>query len=135
MTIEECHKVLACKVDRTWNLHKVALAKNLQLDFFTMLSNYVAANSFLDAFAAYRNSLGLPACTVNLGIIDVGYMVRNDDLLQRNTGNSITTFINELLLFKFRPFAILRQTSEPVSLGSRTQIIAGLAVWNPSASS
>ena len=141
MTIEEYHKVLSCKVDGTWNLHNVALENNLQLDFFTMLSsissvlgtrgqgNYVAGNSFLDAFAAYRQGLGLPGYTVNLGIVeDVGYMAREEDLLQRFEGNSITTFISELVLSKIMEFAILQQSSEPVSSGSRTQMITGLSV-------
>lgn len=60
--------------------------KSLPLDFFVMFSSiasllgniaqssYSAANLFMDSFASYRRSLGLPANTINWGVIaDVGY--------------------------------------------------------------
>ena len=96
MTIDDYHAALRCKINGTWNLHKVALEQSLNLDFFTMLSsissvlgskaqaNYAAGNAFLDAFSSYRLGLGLPANTINLGVIqDIGYIARNDDLLTR----------------------------------------------------
>lgn len=65
------------------NLHKCLL--NHDLDFFVMLSsgcgilgnegqsNYSASSTFLDTFARYRQSLGLPASSVDLGFVeDVG---------------------------------------------------------------
>lgn len=85
MTVREYHEALTCKVTGTWNIHHAAAQTQHSLDFFTMLSsisgivgtagqtNYCAGNSFQDAFALYRHSLGLPAHTIDLGIVeDVG---------------------------------------------------------------
>ena len=143
MTIQEYHAALACKIQGVWNLHNVTLERGINLDFFTMLSsissilgtkaqaNYVAANSFLDAFAAYRHRLGLPACTVNLGIVEhIGYMAEQDGLLQRHV-NKVTTFINEALLSNIFQFSILQQGREPINPQSRTQMVTGLVVPQP----
>jgi acyl carrier protein len=83
--------VMAPKVDGTWNLHLGSL--NRPLDFFVLFSsvssvigspgqgNYAAANSFLDAFAHYRRSLGLPATTINWGRLSgVGYIARHPEI-------------------------------------------------------
>ena len=82
------NSVLQPKMLGGWNLH-VATA-GLQLDHFisfssvsgligtTKQSNYSAANCFLDALAAYRQSRGLAALTVNWGAIGgSGYLERN----------------------------------------------------------
>ncbi|MDB4286019.1 SDR family NAD(P)-dependent oxidoreductase [bacterium] len=70
-------KVMAPKVDGTWNLHNTTL--NLPLDFFLLFSsavsvlgspgqgNYAAASSYLDAMAYFRRNLGLPAMSINWG--------------------------------------------------------------------
>src|SRR3569833_2221282 len=68
----------------TWNLHEL-LPRDM--DFFVLLSSavgiignasqaaYGAASTFQDAFAAYRNRLGLPAVAVDLGMITgIGYV-------------------------------------------------------------
>ncbi|KAL1625569.1 hypothetical protein SLS56_007228 [Neofusicoccum ribis] len=86
-SLEDYHTVISSKVRGTWNLHEASLQTAAPLDFFTLLSsisglvgkkgqaNYAAANTFLDAFSAYRNAQGLPANAVNLGVIeDVGYI-------------------------------------------------------------
>ncbi|MEM9271361.1 MAG: type I polyketide synthase [Cyanobacteria bacterium P01_F01_bin.143] len=71
-------KVMAPKVQGSWNLHQ--LTQNLSLDFFVCFSsaasllgsvaqgNYAAANSFMDALAHYRQAQGLPALTINWGV-------------------------------------------------------------------
>lgn len=44
-------------------------------------SNYCSANYFLDIFARYRQSLGLPGMSVGLGLIsEVGYLHENPDI-------------------------------------------------------
>jgi short-subunit dehydrogenase/acyl carrier protein len=77
LTRESFDRVFAPKVEGAWRVH--ALTENLQLDFFVLFSsaasffgspgqaNYSAANSFLDALAAHRHALGLPALSVNWG--------------------------------------------------------------------
>ncbi len=71
------------------------LSRGNELDFFVCTSsvsscmghvgqaNYVAANTFLDFFVQKRRQQGLPATTINLGVLsDVGVIAR-DELLTR----------------------------------------------------
>jgi NAD(P)-dependent dehydrogenase (short-subunit alcohol dehydrogenase family)/acyl carrier protein len=70
-------RVFAPKVQGAWQLH--TLTCHLSLDFFVMFSstasllgspgqgNYAAANSFMDALAHHRRSLGLSATSINWG--------------------------------------------------------------------
>jgi KR domain len=45
-------------------------------------TSYAAGNLFLDNFASYRRSLGLPAQTINWGVIDkVGVVARSTGTL------------------------------------------------------
>ena len=76
-TWEKFNKVLAPKVIGAWNLHQCT--RSIDLDFFVMFSsiaslvgspgqgNYAAANASLDAIANYRQSIGLPALSINWG--------------------------------------------------------------------
>jgi acyl transferase domain-containing protein/NADPH:quinone reductase-like Zn-dependent oxidoreductase/surfactin synthase thioesterase subunit/NADP-dependent 3-hydroxy acid dehydrogenase YdfG len=69
------------KAQGAWNLHAATLAAGANLDFFVMLSsisavfgfngqvNYAAANFFEDSLACYRRQCGLPATSVNLGVM------------------------------------------------------------------
>ena len=70
-------KVMAPKINGTWNLH--VLTQALKLDFFICFSsissvigswgqsNYAAANAFMDALMHYRHSIGLPGQSMNWG--------------------------------------------------------------------
>lgn len=70
-------QVMAPKIQGTWILH--TLTQSLPLDFFICFSsfsslagapgqgNYAAANAFIDAFATYRQQLGLPGLSINWG--------------------------------------------------------------------
>ena len=82
------------KVQGTWNLHNQLSRKDL--DFFVMLSsvvgvagnpsqaNYGAAGTFLDAIAAFRKANGLPAVSLDFGMIQsVGYVAENDAVAER----------------------------------------------------
>lgn len=89
MTLSDYTSSLSPKVLGTWNLH--ALLPNL--DLFVLVSSFVgvignasqaaysAASSFQDAFSTYRNSLGLPATTIDLGLVtEIGYVADRDIL-------------------------------------------------------
>ncbi len=77
LTWDGMKKVLAPKVWGAWNLHQ--LTENLPLELFVLYSSaaallgspgqgsHVAANSFLDALAQYRQQLGLPGLSINWG--------------------------------------------------------------------
>jgi acyl transferase domain-containing protein/NAD(P)-dependent dehydrogenase (short-subunit alcohol dehydrogenase family) len=77
VTPDRFERVMAPKVEGTWNLHASTLGE--QLDFFVLFSSiasihpqpgmgiYAAANAFLDGFAHYRHSQGMPATAVNWG--------------------------------------------------------------------
>ncbi|KAL4912325.1 hypothetical protein BDW62DRAFT_24860 [Aspergillus aurantiobrunneus] len=95
MTREAWQTGTLAKVQGTWNLHRAlsALDKEKHLDFFLLTSsiagkmgtateaNYCAANNFLDTFARYRRSLGLPAVSLGLGMVsEVGYLHENLDI-------------------------------------------------------
>ena len=80
--VEMGHERLAAalrpKVRGTWILHQLAVG--IPLDFFALfssttalwgaskLAHYAAANSFLDGFAHYRRSIGLPATSIDWGL-------------------------------------------------------------------
>ena len=96
MTLEQWTRASDPKVHGAWNLHLATLELGIQLDFLVFLSsmsglngqpgqaNYAGANTFLDAFAQYRNSLGLAASSIDIGAVaDMGYAARDDGLLQR----------------------------------------------------
>ncbi|GIZ44216.1 hypothetical protein CKM354_000742000 [Cercospora kikuchii] len=144
MTFSEYHEAMACKIQGTWNLHDAAAEAGLQLDFFTMLSsisgvignrgqaNYSAANVFLDAFAYFRRSQGLSACSVDLGVIeDAGVIAENADLHNQFDSKTFAG-INDGLLRKILYMSILQQTGPaPPSKQAATQMITGLVTPQP----
>ena len=81
VTREQVISILRPKTLGTWILHQQTAA--MDLDFFVLfssnasllgaqeLSHYSAANQFLDAFANYRHSIGLPAAAINWGAWEV----------------------------------------------------------------
>ena len=96
MTYQQWNEACAPKVQGTWNLHNASISEGLDLDFFVLMSslsgtignpgqaNYASANTFLDAFAQYRNNNGLPASSIDIGAVkDVGYLSENSALMQQ----------------------------------------------------
>jgi acyl carrier protein len=134
MAVEDYLAVMEPKYNGTWNLHNLLPQ---DLDFFVMLSSvsgvignatqsaYAAANTFLDAFAAYRNSLGLPAVALDLGVIGgVGYLSENKELaaaMQRQ-GFHVTN-----------PDVLLALVQSAIALPRRkhgeAQTVTGLGAW------
>lgn len=141
MTVEEFHDAGRAKIQGTWNLHQAAAEQKAPLDFFTMLSsisgvigqkgqaNYASANAFLDAFAIYRQSQGLRACTVDLGVIeDVGYIAEREDLAARLDNTLWNVGINESLLHRILGYSIMQQQPRPLTPQPSTQLITGIPV-------
>lgn len=103
MTQEEFQIPLLAKILGTWNLHHAT--KHMELDIFLMHSsiasvfgnysqtNYAAANAFLDSFAHYRRSIGLPGQTINWGALDVG--MGSDASLQEIFSHKGTKVLSE----------------------------------------
>jgi len=80
--------VIRSKAFGAWLLHQAS--RDMELDCFVMFSsvssifgnpaqgNYAAANAFLDSLAHHRHALGLPALTINWGVLGgEGYVARN----------------------------------------------------------
>ncbi len=80
------------KITGAWILHQ--LTKEMALDFFVCFSSasavwgakgqahYGAANHFLDMLAHYRRAMGLPALTLNWGLLEGGGMVSDREYHQ-----------------------------------------------------
>lgn len=92
LTPEAVSAVLRAKTLSAWNLHR--LTAGTPLDFLVLFSsattvlgnpgqaNYVAANTGLEALAAYRRSLGLAAVSFGWGpVTDVGMLAARPDTL------------------------------------------------------
>jgi acyl transferase domain-containing protein/NADPH:quinone reductase-like Zn-dependent oxidoreductase/NAD(P)-dependent dehydrogenase (short-subunit alcohol dehydrogenase family)/SAM-dependent methyltransferase/acyl carrier protein len=88
LTRERFRNVMAPKAYGAWLLHEST--RDFGLDCFVMFSSvssifgnpaqgsYGAANAFLDSLAHHRHALGLPALTVNWGVLGGGgYVARN----------------------------------------------------------
>jgi NADPH:quinone reductase-like Zn-dependent oxidoreductase/acyl carrier protein len=106
------HKVMRPKQDGAWNLHQLGGAG--EVDAFVLYSsaasllgspgqgNYAAANAFLDGLAQYRQSLGLPALSINWGpFTEVGLAAvqanRGERLVSRGMGGITTEQSHEVL--------------------------------------
>jgi NADPH:quinone reductase-like Zn-dependent oxidoreductase/NAD(P)-dependent dehydrogenase (short-subunit alcohol dehydrogenase family)/acyl carrier protein/SAM-dependent methyltransferase len=89
LTRERMASVMVPKARGAWLLHQATCAR--ALDCFVMFSsvsslfgnpaqgNYSAANALLDSLAHHRHALGLPALTVNWGVLGgEGYVARNE---------------------------------------------------------
>lgn len=93
LTQQEFNTILAPKVTGGWNLHQAS--KNYKLDNFILFSSascllglsgqvsYVAANTFLDTLAQYRQKQNLPALSVNWGVMSDAGMVASAKNLEK----------------------------------------------------
>ncbi|CAN8096766.1 unnamed protein product [Discula destructiva] len=94
-TYDDWQEVQGARVLGAWNVHNALLETETNLDFFVMYgsfsglvgnwgqANYSASNAFMDAFAQYRRSLGLPATTIDIGVVEeVGYVSESPRVLE-----------------------------------------------------
>ncbi|MDN5202950.1 SDR family NAD(P)-dependent oxidoreductase [Fulvivirgaceae bacterium BMA10] len=128
---ERFMRVFRPKVLGAWNLHQATQKETL--DFFLMLSsissifglpgqsNYSAANNFLDRLAHYRQSIGLRASSVNLGVLGM-YAG-----MSKEGGNVINVLANQGWL----PLSLQQVTSkiENVLLQQPAQRMAANLDW------
>jgi len=134
MTVDDYNAVLQPKFQGTWNLHEF-LPKDM--DFFLMLSSvsgvignatqapYAAGSTFMDAFSTYRNSLGLPSVTLDLGVITgIGYLAENKELSEGMERQGFEG-TNETKLMALIQSAI----TEPRREGVLSQTVTGLGTW------
>lgn len=133
--MEDYNTVLRPKYAGTWNMHNHLPA---DLDFFVMLSSisgvignatqsaYAAGSAFMDSFAAYRNNLGLPAVSLDLGTVtDVGYLAENNDLAEKMAKQGFqSTDIKTLL-------SLVQLAISQSHAGTHSQIVTGLGEWKP----
>ena len=139
MTHSQWRNVLRLKIQGTWNIHNAIRGKDEQLDFFLMTSslsgsivsptesNYCAANCFLDYFAAYRRSLGLPATSLALGQMSgIGYIHEHAEIEQMLARRGITDLSEDDMLH-FIDIVLSSDCREPSSLAqTNAHIVTGL---------
>lgn len=124
ITHERYMKVFNPKALGCWILH--VATKDMDLDHFVSYSSisavygnpgqvsYVGANSFLDNFSHWRRAQGLPATTINWGVIrDVGFVARSE---------KVGANVNELLY---------KQGWKSFSLQQATTILENILLSNP----
>lgn len=146
MTVEDFQASVYARVEGTWNLHRATTELLKQpLNFFTLLSstsgivgrqgqsNYAAANTFLDAFALYREQQGLCANSVDLGYIeDVGYVADDDTGLAAKINTRHWIPINESMLRRILTYSIFQQDRlAPLNKESSAQLVTGVAYPYP----
>ncbi|KAL0935770.1 KR domain-containing protein [Colletotrichum truncatum] len=142
MTLEEWQQAVAPKVQGTWNLH-LATQDCTSLDFFVLFSsisgivgqpgqaNYAAANTFLDSFARWRLTQGLPASSVDIGAVDDIGVISNNETLRRAMKTTGAYMINEAELMEAIGASVLLKEGPATG----TNFVLGLASTTPLTSS
>ena len=126
MTFDDFNVAVCPKMQGSWNLHK----QLTDVDFFIMLSslmgvmggasqaNYAAGGAFQDALASYRRAQGLPAVTIDLGMVKaVGYVAATRGVSDR------------LARIGFKPISedeVLRILESVILSPSSAQVITGI---------
>lgn len=145
MSLDDFNKVIHPKMLGTLHLHELLLEHDL--DFFVltssvlgaigaaMQSNYSAANAYLDHMARYRQSMGLQAMSIALGmIIDVGHVEEHPEVekaLKRNGLYGITVdefLVNMELACRRRDLRNVAVSQSPYKYdpGASSHIVTGM---------
>jgi hypothetical protein len=130
------------KVEGTWNLHDTFLGHDL--DFFWMASslatvidqsgqaNYKAANTFLEAFSQYRQSLGLPASVLSICPIDnVGFFTENPWAV-RIAKSQGQYFLGEKEFLDYMEASLLNSAAQKSAGGSSSPTSRSMVSWEAS---
>ena len=125
------------KIQGTDNLHSYFKTQNQPLDFFIMLSSvvsvvgntgqaaYGAANSYLDGLARHRNTQGLTAHSINVGVVsDAGVVSQNEDLARMLASKGYSTITVKDLLHLL-DHVIQHSDPQPTN-SAQSQTIMGL---------
>ncbi|KAK4214346.1 hypothetical protein QBC37DRAFT_421440 [Rhypophila decipiens] len=148
MTLDQWQVGVDAKVKSSTNLHNLLLSH--QLDFFVLLSslvgqlgnvsqaNYGAGNSFEDALARHRSSLGLPALSLDLsGVTDVGFVATQttadgtNDVQKRVEGlGSVSITTPEIHRVLERALTKSMASTTTQNSPDDAQILMGLARWD-----
>jgi acyl transferase domain-containing protein/acyl carrier protein len=127
---DRMRSVIEPKAYGAWLLHE--RTRGMTLDCFVMYSsvssifgnpaqgNYGAANAFLDALAYHRRALGLPALTMNWGVLGgEGYVARNE---------RVAEFLARQGTTELSPGEVMSLMESSLSAGS-TQVMAIRVDW------
>ncbi|KAL8687483.1 MAG: hypothetical protein Q9218_006357 [Villophora microphyllina] len=133
MSFEDYQTAVGPKVQGSWNLHEHF--QDTPLDFFILLSsmtgvagnssqtNYAAGGSFQDALARYRSTRGLPAVSLDLGMVrSVGYVAETIGVAERMQRNGYR-FVEEAEVMRLIESAILEPRRKP----DTSQVMIGIA--------
>ncbi|MCJ1465537.1 hypothetical protein MMC07_004155 [Pseudocyphellaria aurata] len=136
MTGDQWDRVLRVKIESAWIFHEETLKDPVEV--FILFSsiasvlgnrnqgNYNVGNTFLNALAEYRQTLGLPAISIALGAMaDVGilYSLGNKDLLRTLTRSGLS-HLQKPHLAKIMEAAVLESPRRDRSL-----ILTGLEMF------
>jgi acyl carrier protein/short-subunit dehydrogenase len=127
---DRMRNVIEPKAYGAWLLHE--RTRDMKLDCFVMYSsvssifgnpaqgNYSAANAFLDALAHHRRALGLPALTMNWGVLGgEGYVARNE---------RVAEFLARQGTTELSPGEVMSLMESSLTAGS-TQVMAIRVDW------
>jgi acyl transferase domain-containing protein/NADPH:quinone reductase-like Zn-dependent oxidoreductase/ubiquinone/menaquinone biosynthesis C-methylase UbiE len=145
MTLDDWKTAIRPKVAGSWNLHS-RFSQPGSLDFFIMLSslsgilglasqsNYAAGGSYQDAVARWRQASGLPAVSLDIGLVKgVGYVAESPAVLDRLRKETSSLMLPDDALLRAIGAAVLHPLDQP-------QILLGLNSgpgphWDPSSQS
>lgn len=131
MTLDDWQTAIRPKVAATWNLH-AHFSQPGSLDFFVMLSslsgvfgwasqsNYAAGGSYQDALARFRVAQGLPAVSLDLGMVtNVGYVSETSSVSDRLNKAGLSLPLSDEDVMQALGTAILHPLDQP-------QVLLGL---------
>ncbi|OBR04783.1 Beta-ketoacyl synthase domain-containing protein [Colletotrichum higginsianum IMI 349063] len=136
MTRDQFLGATQCKVQGSWHLHE-HLPRDM--DFFVLLSssvgiagsraqgNYSAGNAYQDALAHHRRGRGLPACSIDVGmVLGVGFLAEETtgDRVHENTRSWSFIGIREREFLAILQAAMTGESAAAAT--APTQMITGL---------